>query len=52
MQLEQVHNGESDYETDRSQEELRLENEVSAMKEMLSTLTEQKLQFTMVVCVC
>jgi hypothetical protein len=51
MQVEQVHNGERYCDTDRNQKELQLQNEVSAMQEMLTTLTEQKLHFTMEVSV-
>jgi hypothetical protein len=38
-------------DADRDQKELQLQSEVSAMKEMLCTLTEQKLNFTMEVSV-
>jgi hypothetical protein len=51
MQVEQVHNGERYSDTDRNQKQLQLQNEVSAMQEMLTTLTEQKLRFTMEVSV-
>ncbi|PNF29357.1 hypothetical protein B7P43_G07815 [Cryptotermes secundus] len=47
MQAEQVHNGERYSDTGRNEKELQLQNEVSAMQEMLTTLTEQKLCFTM-----
>lgn len=46
-QDEQVYNGRKNSGADRDQKELQLQNEVSAMKEMLGTLTEQKLNFTM-----
>jgi hypothetical protein len=45
MQIEQVRNGEVYSDTGRNQ------NEVSAMQELLTTLTEQKLCFTMEVSV-
>lgn len=51
MQAEQDHNGERYSDTGRNQKELQLQNEVSAMQEMLTTLTEQKLCFTMEVSV-
>lgn len=51
MQAEQVHNEEGYSDTGRNQKELQLQNEVSAMQEMLTTLTEQKLCFTMEVSV-
>lgn len=51
MQPEQVHNGERSSDTDRNQKELQLQNEIRAMQEMLTTLTEQKLCFTMEVSV-
>jgi hypothetical protein len=51
MQAEQDHNGERSSDIDRNQKELQLQNEISAMQEMLTTLTEQKLCFTMEVSV-
>jgi flagellar capping protein FliD len=52
IQIEQVPKAKESCDTDRSEKELQLQNEVSAMQEMLSTLTEQKLQFTMEVSCC
>lgn len=52
IQIEQVPKAKGNCDTDRNEEELQLQNEVSAMQEMLSTLTEQKLQFTMEVSCC
>jgi len=52
IQIEQVPKIKESCDTDRSEKELQLQNEVSAMQEMLSTLTEQKLQFTMEVSCC
>jgi hypothetical protein len=51
MKFEQVCNGERYSDTGSHQKELQLQNEVSAMQEMLTTLTEQKLCFTMEVSV-
>lgn len=52
IQIEQVPKPKENCDTDRKEKELQLQNEVSAMQEMLSTLTEQKLQFTMEVSCC
>jgi hypothetical protein len=52
VQIEQVSKGEEYCDADRDEKQLQLQNEVSAMQEMLSTLTEQKLQFTMEVSCC
>jgi hypothetical protein len=52
IQIEQVPKVKENCDADRNEKELQLQNEVSAMQEMLSTLTEQKLQFTMEVSCC
>jgi hypothetical protein len=52
IQIEQAPKGEGNCDADRNEKELQLQNEVSAMQEMLSMLTEQKLQFTMEVSCC
>jgi hypothetical protein len=52
IQIEQVPEAKGNCDTDRDEKELQLQNEVSAMQEMLGTLTEQKLQFTMEVSCC
>jgi hypothetical protein len=52
IQIEQDPKAKGSCDTDRTEKELQLQNEVSAMQEMLSTLTEQKLQFTMEVSCC
>jgi hypothetical protein len=52
IQIEQVTKGEGNCDAGRNDKELQFQNEVSAMQEMLSTLTEQKLQFTVEVSCC
>ena len=52
IQTEQVPKAKGNCDADRNEKELQLQNEVSAMQEMLGTLTEQKLQFTMEVSHC
>ena len=52
IQIEQVPKTKGNCDTDWNEKELQLQNEVSAMQEMLNTLTEQKLQFTMEVSCC
>lgn len=51
IQVEQSYDGKRKSDAGRDHKELQLQNEVSAMKEMLGTLTEQKLTFTMEVSV-
>lgn len=52
IQIEQVTKDEGNCDAGRKDKELQFQNEVSAMQEMLSTLTEQKLQFTVEVSCC
>lgn len=47
MQVEQSCEGKGNSDASRAQKELQLESEVCTMREMLGTLTEQKLHFTM-----